>query len=389
MKIEIYEKKLRGVVLGTAFGDALGAPVERMTHEEILEYYGKPVETVKTKWFKADLSPVDRLNRMRGYGIVTDDTLMTLSLMNVYCIERRHLDAFDMAKEFVREIGYRTRYVPEFDREALILERLFYPEKHIFNRHALANCDPRDGGQGNMVNCGAAMYIAPVGVVNACRPKAAYDEAIDFAVGHQLSYGLEAAGVMAACVAAAFKEGATIHSVIAEGLALAKDGTREAIEAMVREAESLKERRNEKAFVVHRLHDVLLKYSPVGEQFVRSSARAGLPTANYTPSRLYSVEELPIALAYLLLWEDAPLQAVIDAVNSGRDTDSIGVMAAAIAGALHGDNIFDPEEIRTIDEKCRLNLDMCCDRFAQTAEEIMRKDADEAAEFVRQLKEMK
>ena len=34
-----------------------------------------------------------------------------------------------------------------------------------------------------MINCGAAMYIAPIGIVNACNPKAAYDEAISFCTG--------------------------------------------------------------------------------------------------------------------------------------------------------------------------------------------------------------
>ena len=96
---------------------------------------------------------------MRGEGIVTDDTLMTLALMNVYCIERRHLDAYDLANEFVKEISFRPKYIPEFGKEAMVMDSLFYPEKHIFNRHVLANCEPREGGYGNMVNCGAAMYI--------------------------------------------------------------------------------------------------------------------------------------------------------------------------------------------------------------------------------------
>ena len=48
---------------------------------------------------------------------------------------------------------------------------------------SLSSVDPRQGGIGNMVNCGAAMYIAPIGAVNAGDPKAAYDEAIAFAVG--------------------------------------------------------------------------------------------------------------------------------------------------------------------------------------------------------------
>src|SRR4030095_15641603 len=116
------------------------------------------------------------------------------------------------------------RYIPEMEREALLVERLFYPVKWIYQRHQLSSVDPRQGGVGNMVNCGAAMYIAPIGVANACDPKAAYDEAIAFASGHQQSFGLEAAGVLAAAVAAAFVPGTTLDTVIKETLAVAKDG---------------------------------------------------------------------------------------------------------------------------------------------------------------------
>lgn len=382
MKKELFDDKVVGCVYGTAFGDALGAPVERMSHQEILDFYGGPVTTVKTKWFKADWNPVDRLNRMRGYGIITDDTLMTLSLMRVYEAEKRHLDAFDMANEFVKEIAFRPRYIPEFDREALILERLFYPEKHIFNRHTLANCDPRDGGQGNMVNCGAAMYISPTGIVNACNPKAAYDEAIDFACGQQLSYGLEAAGVLAACIAQAFEPGASEESVVNTALKVAKDGTRAAIEEMAEAALALRPNKDDKQAVINKFFEILLKYSPVGDQYVRHIDRVGLPTNNYTPSRLYAIEELPIALAYLLLHAGNPIEAIIDGVNSGRDTDSIGVMAGCIAGTLYGSGIFDPEEIRTIDNKSRLGINQAAMRFAATARHIIEKDMNKARQLL-------
>ncbi|MFY3739385.1 ADP-ribosylglycohydrolase family protein, partial [Escherichia coli] len=89
----------------------------------------------------------------------------------------------------MRKIAWEPRWVPELDREALVIECLFYPEKWIFHRLQLAACDPRQGGVGNMVNCGAAMYAAPIGAINACNPEAAYQEAINFTQGHQQSYG--------------------------------------------------------------------------------------------------------------------------------------------------------------------------------------------------------
>ena len=61
--------RIRGALYGVAIGDALGAPLEFMTAEEILDKYGKPVrEMVGGGW----LSVVP--------GEITDDTQMTLAV---------------------------------------------------------------------------------------------------------------------------------------------------------------------------------------------------------------------------------------------------------------------------------------------------------------------
>jgi len=371
-----FRDRVRGVAAGVALGDAMGAPVEKLTFDQIRRKYGK-VESIMTRWYKADRDAEARLGRMRGDGIVTDDTLMTLALMRVYVAERRHLDAWDMANEFVKEIAFRKVWVPELGRETTILERLFYPEKYIFIRHVLANCEPREGGIGNMVNCGAAMYIAPVGVVNAGDPKAAYDEAILFAMGHQSSYGLEAAGVMAACVARAMEPGCAVRDVLDTALGLAKDGTRLAIEACLDAADRLKRQGSwsyEEA--VGRLHEALLPYSPMGDDVNRHIDKVGKPSNHYAPSRLGSIEELPIALAFIHLHDGALYPAMIDGVNAGRDTDSIGVMIGAILGAMHGVGAIRREDLEQLDRANRFDLMAASDAFAEAAAGIIRRDLD-------------
>ncbi len=366
-------EQVKGSIYGIAYGDALGAVVEKMSYAQIKEMYGR-VETLRTNWWKADWPDSLRLGRMRGQGIVTDDTLMTLALMNVYCTERRHLDAYDMANEFVKEIAFRPRYIPEFGREALILDRLFYPEKHIFNRHVLANCEPREGGYGNMVNCGAAMYIAPVGIVNACNPKAAYDEAILFASGHQLSYGLEAAGVMACCVAKAFEPGVTVSDIVETALLYAKDGTRLAIQDICEKALELRKHKHDRDKVVQAFHEVLAKYSPVGDDVNRSIDKLGVPSNHYTPSRLFSIEELPMALGYMVLHDGELLEAIKDGVSSGRDTDSIGVMIGAILGAIHGYSALPADETALLESTNQQNIEQQCERFHEAATLIIEND---------------
>lgn len=371
--------RVRAMLHGIALGDALGAPVEKLSAAEIRARYGR-VTSLDARWHKMDLPPEQRNYRVRGNGIVTDDTLMTLALMELYAEEKRHLDAWDMADGMVRQIAWTPRWIPEMQREAMLLDRVFYPEKWIFQRHQLANCDPRQGGIGNMVNCGAAMYIAPVGVVNACDPRAAYDEAIAFASGHQESYGLEAAGVFAAAVAAAFIPGITIERIVEIAIGLAKDGTRNAIADIADLASGLRGR--DHAEVVAAFHEAIAPYSAMGDDVNHSKAKAGRLSAAYQPSRLGSIEELPLALGFALVNGGDFRRSIEDGINSGRDTDSIGVMAGAILGALHGEQVIVEADRIILDNANRFDLLVAADDFTGTVTDILVADrhAREATE---------
>ncbi len=369
-----FDGRVRGLLHGVAFGDAIGAPVEKLTAAEIREGYGW-VNSLDNAWHRTSRDPAAGNGRVRGNGIVTDDTLMTLALMAIYNDVRRHLDAWDMADGMVRQIAWERRYVPELQREAPLIERLFYPEKWIYQRHQLSSCDPRQGGIGNMVNCGAAMYIAPVGVVNACDPQAAYDEAIAFASGHQQSYGLEAAGVLAGAIAAAFIPGITIDAIADTAYRLAKDGTRDAIGDIIEAATVLRDKGAGHEEVVTTFHQRIRPFSPLGDDLDHSAAKAGKATPNYQPSRFLAIEELPLALGFAILAHGQFRPAVEAGINSGRDTDSIGVMTGAILGAMLGDAVIDPAEAAQIDQINRLDLAREAEAFTRTTAAIFADDA--------------
>jgi hypothetical protein len=54
------------------------------------------------------------------------------------------------------------------------------------------------------------------------------------------------------------------------------------------------------------------------------------------PSRTKSIEELPVALGFVLASGGDVRSAILGGVNYGRDADSIAAMAGAITGALNG-----------------------------------------------------
>jgi len=355
--------KVRGCLYGGAVGDALGAPAEWRTPEEIRARYGEIAGFVE---------PWDGPSEVgKGDGRYTDDTLMVRVLGRIYVEHGDHLDPFAFAARVVPLIADEPTWVPERGRAMPLVERLFYPEKWLLMRLRLANADPRLGGVGNMVNCGAAMYAAPVGIVNAADPEGAYREAIEIFAAHQWSYGLEAAGVMAACVAEAFRPGASVESVVGVALDFAKEGTRNAIAAAVAAARRCADWRE----AIPALRDAIRPFDGGAEDGVRDR---GNGTDDWGPSRLKSIEEVPVALGFLLVAGGAFEPSVIGAANYGRDSDSIAGMAGAIAGAFHGDTAIRPEWIVRIDEANRVDLDPLAEGLARLAVHLQQRQIAKA-----------
>lgn len=339
------DERITGALVGAAVGDALGGPVEGYSPEQIAERHGGRVHGVVGPW-NGDAWRTARpiAPYHKGDGHVTDDTLMTHALIRVYARVRDHLDAYAVADHLVPDLMTHPRWIPELEAEAIPLHRIFLAEKWLVARLHYGHVDPREAGVGNIVNCGAAMYTAPVGLVNAAHPSAAYAEALDVAGAHQSSYGREAAGVLAAAVAAACAPGATADSVVAACLSLAKDGTRAAIEKVCEVAA----RYTEFESALRPLREAVAPYDTVGPDYRSPSLGAR------RPSRLHAIEELPVALGMVVMARGDFRHAVLGAVNYGRDCDSIATMAGAVTGAL-GSPV--PEEwAKTVAEASRLDL---------------------------------
>ncbi|MFJ6521318.1 ADP-ribosylglycohydrolase family protein [Streptomyces filamentosus] len=359
------DDRITGSLLGAAVGDALGGPVEGYTPEQIAERHGGRVTGVVGPWNGDSwrtARPIAPYHK--GDGHVTDDTLMTHALIRVYEKVRDHLDAYAVADHLVPELMGSPVWIPELEAEALPLQRIFLAEKWLVARLHYGHHDPREAGTGNIVNCGAAMYMAPVGLVNAADPHGAYAEALDVAGAHQSSYGREAAGVFAAAVAAACAPGATPRTVVDTALALAKDGTRAAIEAVAEVAD--RHRDFESALVP--LRRAVAPYDSVGADY----RNPGLGARR--PSRLHSIEELPIALGMLLVGEGDYRRTVLGAVNYGRDCDSIATMAGAVAGALHGEAAVPADWAKRVAEASRLDLHAPARALAAVADEVFARD---------------
>lgn len=369
--MKLLEEKAIGALTGAAVGDSLGGSTEGYSPEVLQERFGGLVRGIvgpfNSDWLSA--RPVSPFHK--GNGHITDDTLMTEALISVYDQVRDHLDAFTFAEGIIPEMMAKERWIPELEKESLLIHRVFHAEKWLVLKLLHGHADPREAGYGNIVNCGATMYMSPVGIINAGNPEGAYKEAIEIAGAHQSSYGREAAGVFAASVATAMTPGATIDDVISNAIELAHDGTKAAIIAVTNEARKVTTW--ETSFA--QLRAAMAPFDSIGEAY-----REPGPDAR-KPSRSKAIEELPLALAYLIVSKGNFEVGVLGAVNYGRDSDSIATMFGAMSGAMNGRQSIPHGWAETIEVESRIDLVGNGKKLAAIAHEVAQKDAQRRAKL--------
>ncbi len=356
----------RGCVVGGAVADALGGPAEGLTPEQIRQRFGGWITGLGEVVESTAGTRIPPLRK--GGGRVTDDTLLVTAPSRVYARVRRHLTAHDIAEDLVSEFADHPVHIPDMEVETHLVRRLFYAEQFMVLRLRYAHADPREAGVGNMVNCGAAIYMAPVGIINAGDPEGAYREAIDIAGAHQSSYGREAAGVMAAAVAEALQPAATVDSIVDVCTSLARDGTKEAVRAVVSAARDCAGWGD----AIPRIREAVRPFDSVGDDYRRPDLDAR------RPSRTRSIEELPVALGMLVATGGRWRDAVLGSVNYGRDADSIAGLAGAIAGALHGIEAIPREWETQVAAASALDLRGIADELADIAREVFAQDQERA-----------
>ena len=176
---------------------------------------------------------------------------------------------------------------------------------------------------------GAAMRIAPVGIMCAGNPqKAARIAEIEAQISHARD-GIWGAQAVASSIAVAMT-GATSHEVLEAGIDQIP-------------SDSWLGRSMSKAMQICDHADSIL------------DAWEELHTELYTPVHSTCAEALPQAYAIFRLTEGDFKQGMIWAGNFGRDADTISAVVGALAGAIHGQDVIPSEWV----EKVRRPAGVC------------------------------
>jgi ADP-ribosylglycohydrolase len=287
-----YQDKFRGAMVGTAIGDALGRPAEGMSPNRIRATFGELTDF--HPWHGWREGPV---------GTFTDDTEMALCIAESF-VELGRFDPVDVAERF-RVWGYIGRGMGTATRAAC--RRL--DEGMAWNQSGSASA-------GN----GAAMRAAPLALIAPFD----IDELRRISAESAIITHADPTAV-ASTVAVAFTVAYLLHTPVGTlDLDELLSGLDQAL-AGIADPELPERRVAGTSTLLSRIHEVFAMRSESIEDIFR-----------LTQNGAFVMESLPAAFGAFISNVENPERATIDAVMGGYDSDTIGAMAGAFAGAYHG-----------------------------------------------------
>lgn len=314
--------RARGCLLGLAIGDALGAPLEGLSFQQIRAHYGLVDDFVDgARAWK------NKPYRWRMPGLYSDDTQQALALSDVLIASRR-IDPERVAALYLALAQPKGSYVGAHRG----IGRSF--------RLVLADLErgvsPRATGQSS-AGIGAAMRIAPVALYFLGQPEAMFEAVMAASlITHRDIRSL--AGAMA--VAHAVRRlavGATREPSFLLWLAadVARDERRIA-DQFAAEVVSLRPHQHSLSRAIAHVESVIDRPRDQAlAALVEEANRHGAEPACKRATMGFPPACIPTCL-YLLLTTDSLEEALIDVVNLGGDADTTGAILGALAGAHYG-----------------------------------------------------
>ncbi|MEM7333518.1 MAG: ADP-ribosylglycohydrolase family protein [Chloroflexota bacterium] len=285
-----FYQKTVGCLVGGLIGDAIGTPTEGMDYEQIEARFG---------W-------VDDFD-CDG----TDDTVMKVLLAEALIRTDGEANYDDWAQVWL------DQWHDIFgDKVGKFFQSVLHTAAKL-KHHGT----PRMAALGNMPSSSSAMCISPIGIVNACNPQAAANQAYSVASlihTHDVSFCQDGAAAMATAVSHAFDPSATVGSILETAVQAITPISGQEMLGLIDEVLNIAEQAGE--------------YAQFRADIYAQRDRF------FRPLICDSRETIPITLAIFKLADGDFEKTVTYGANFGRDADTIATMGGAIAGAYQGIN---------------------------------------------------
>ena len=342
--------RIRGCFYAAGMGDAMGAPSEAMSREEILATYGGRI----TEFLDCDKNEIAKGNKA---GEITDDTSQMMEMIKAIIRSEGNLTVKEAANALVEWSRNWPAYYP---RNAGPTTRNVI--EAIINGEDPVELGKKGGHYQVGTSNGAIMRIAGAGAIHPGDVNGAIRTGLVMtSVSHGTQIAYSAAGAIAAAIAEAMSPHSSVHSVLKaaiygcrigeeEGKKKARVAAGARIEPMILKAID----------IAYRAKDMEEAEVMLNEQLGSDSSAIGPACA--------------IAIGLFAASSGNVLQTILGGANVGGDTDTIACIAGSIAGAYQGYSLLPEKWVETFKKaNPQLELDWAADEFTRIIEEREKK----------------
>lgn len=328
---QLLYDKIHGCIAACTVGNALGDPVEGMEYYEVEEKYGfvdgfieQTYEERHTPQEYEGLGPIfHNYPHVRAAGM-TEDGMERHKICARTVIEKGgRINIYDLGMGWVKYIDPKNfGYL------------LGCQDKVIYNS-LKAGVPPWEVGKHASWPgfIGTTKMITPIGIVNACNPELAAQDAFELGRikdtrGIKGNYALEVCAGYAAGIAEALKPDATLDGVIKVVLSYLSRVPLEEVNELIEVARNAKSWKDARPYTAEKY-----KNAPISN----------------------AVEILGGGLSCLIMANGDTKNTILYASNFGRDTDCKAFLAGGLAGALNGYSSVPEEWIKQVDSVTKTN----------------------------------
>lgn len=311
------KSRVKGALIGIAYGDAFGMPAEMFTQEMIKEKFGK-IDTFLSGHCENMISA-----KLQKYE-VTDDTINSMLMVDMLCENKGKVDAHVFVDTLIKWIETSEKSSAVVGPSTAKAIKLIQEGVSI-----------EETGKMGTTN-GGAMKILPIGIVAGIKETIDLQQMIEQVVEICKPTHYTTLAISAACA-------------IAAGGMLAVHGETN-VETIFEFMQKAAELGQNYGYVWG--GPSISKRMELGKHFVdtESEEAALRDIYDYIGTGLPSTESIPAAAVMFYMAKGNPQKCARYAANIGGDTDTMGAMACGICGAIHGEEIFPREEIEMLEK---------------------------------------
>ena len=328
--------KIHGCLVGLATGDAMGMP-GLSSYRRTVEIYGAELTTFITP---VDDPAIDPVHYLLPKGTVTDDTFGALAIVDAI-VSRGEISLDTFVQSNINWVTYADALSYELGRN----RGLAGPSTSAAIKKLRSGVSPYETGKHGVTN-GSAARVPPIGFLYPGDLETTVDAAeLSCIPTHNTNVAISATAAVACAI-----------SVIAAG----ETSIDAIIDAAKQGAEMGKTRGNivYSPSVAKRI-DLAVQLASSG----KDRRQASQDIYDLVGSDLAAYEVVPAAFGAFALEKGDPVNTILTAINICGDSDTLGAIAGALVGALHGFKAFPPEYGEVVEKANNLNLAEKAERF--------------------------